>query len=338
MKEKLQSIRTEAVQQVNDAKDLDLLNQLRVRFLGKKGEITQVLKGMGKLTPEERPVIGAMANEVKVEIESLIEERIHKLEEEAKLQRIKEEEIDITLPGQAVEYGKVHPLTSVFTELKRVFIGMGFDIAEGPEIEKDYYNFEALNIPKWHPARDMQDTFFITEDLLLRTHTSPVQVRTMQEGELPIRIIAPGRVYRVDFDATHSPAFHQVEGLVIDKGISFAHLKETVDIMIREMFGQDRKTRFRPSYFPFTEPSAEVDVSCILCDGDGCRLCKGSGWIEIMGCGMVHPRVLEMSNIDPEKYSGFAFGIGIERVAMLKHGIADIRLLFENDLRFLNQF
>ncbi|AZR73669.1 phenylalanine--tRNA ligase subunit alpha [Anoxybacter fermentans] len=339
MKEKLQGIREEAFRLIKEVNDLELLNKLRVRFLGKKGEITGVLKGMGQLLPEERPIIGALANKIKNEIESLIEERKLKLEEEAKLKQIQEEEIDVTLPGQPINYGHVHPLTAILTELKRVFLGMGFDIAEGPEIEKEYYNFEALNIPRWHPARDMQDTFFITEEVLLRTHTSPVQVRTMEKGELPIRIIAPGRVYRVDeLDATHSPNFQQLEGLVVDKGITFGHLKETINVMVKEIFGKDRKTRFRPSYFPFTEPSAEVDVSCILCDGKGCRICKGSGWLEIMGCGMVHPRVLEMSGIDPEQYSGFAFGMGLERIAMLKYGITDIRLFYENDLRFLSQF
>lgn len=338
MKEKLQSIREEALQLVNEARDLEALNQLRVRFLGKKGEITAFLKGLAGLSPEERPVVGALTNELKNEIEALIEERMTVLEKDAKFARIKEETIDITLPGLAVNYGHAHPLTTVFAEIKRIFVGMGFDVAEGPEIEKEYYNFEALNIPYWHPARDMQDSFYITDEVLLRTHTSPVQVRTMQQGHLPIRIIAPGRVYRNDFDATHTPVFHQVEALVIDKGISFAHLKETIDIMVKELFGQDRETRFRPSYFPFTEPSAEVDVSCMLCNGKGCRVCKGTGWLEIMGAGMVHPRVLEMSNIDPEVYSGFAFGMGIERVAMLKFGLTDMRAVYENDLRFLNQF
>ena len=338
MKEKLQAIREEALHLVETANNLEELNQLRVRFLGKKGEITAFLKGLAGLSPEERPVVGALANELKNAIEARIDERMAVLEKEAKSNRIKEEEIDITLPGLAVNYGHAHPLTTVFAEIKRIFVGMGFDIAEGPEIEKDYYNFEALNLPAWHPARDMQDSFYVTEDILLRTHTSPVQVRVMQSGELPIRIIAPGRVYRNDFDATHTPVFHQVEGLVIDQNISFAHLKETIDIMIKQLFGQDRQTRFRPSYFPFTEPSAEVDVSCMLCHGKGCRVCKGTGWLEIMGAGMVHPRVLEMSNIDPERYSGFAFGMGIERVAMLKFGLTDMRAVYENDLRFLSQF
>lgn len=338
MKEQLQSIREEALQLVKEALDLEALNQLRVRYLGKKGEITAFLKGMGQLSPEERPIVGAMANEVKNEIEELIESRMSVLAEADRLKKIQEEEIDITLPGIAVNYGHTHPITTVFAELKRIFIGMGFDVAEGPEIERDYYNFEALNIPKWHPARDMQDSFFITEEILLRTHTSPVQVRTMQKGELPIRIVAPGRVYRVDLDATHSPVFYQIEGLVVDKNISLANLKETLNVMVKSIFGEDRKTRLRPSYFPFTEPSAEVDVSCILCDGAGCRLCKGSGWLEIGGAGMVHPRVLEMSGIDPEEYSGFAFGMGIDRLAMLKYGLVDIRHVYENDLRFLKQF
>ncbi len=338
MKEKLNSIEHEALQLINTANDLDVLNQLRVRFLGKKGEITSVLKGMGQLSPEERPVVGAMANELKNRIETVLEDRKVTLEREAKLQRLQKEEIDLTLPGEPVIYGKAHPLTAVFAELKRIFLGMGFDVAEGPEIETDYYNFEALNIPRWHPARDMQDTFFITDEVLLRTHTSPIQVRTMQKGELPIRIIAFGRVYRVDMDATHIPNFRQIEALVIDKGITFANLKETINVMVKGIFGENRKTRLRPSYFPFTEPSAEVDVSCFVCDGVGCRLCKGSGWLEIGGAGMVHPRVLEMSGIDSEEYSGFAFGMGIERIAMLKTGINDIRLIYENDLRFLNQF
>lgn len=338
MKEKLENIREEALELIEKADDLDTLTELKVRFLGKKGDITAVLKNMGQLPPEERPVVGKMANKLKGEIGSFIDKRQTALEEEAKLKRIKEEEIDVTLPGKEVEYGHLHPLSATFKELKNIFVGMGFDIAEGPEIEDEYHNFEALNIPRWHPARDMQDTFFVNDELVLRTHTSPVQVRTMEKGELPIRIVAPGRVYRVDLDATHSPNFHQLEGLLIDKGINFGHLKETINVMVKEIFGEDRKTRFRPSYFPFTEPSAEVDVSCIMCDGDGCSLCKGTGWLEIMGSGMVHPRVLEMSGIDPEEYSGFAFGMGVERIAMLKYGITDIRLFVENDLRFLKQF
>lgn len=338
MKEQLMNIQKQAIDLINQVTDLDSLNQLRVRFLGKKGEITAVLKSMGQLAPAERPILGALANEVKDQIERTITERKRILDQELKVKRLAAEEIDLTLPGESVTYGKIHPLTAVFTELKEIFLGMGFTIAEGPEIEKEYYSFEALNIPRWHPARDMQDSFYVTEEVLLRPHTSPVQVRTMEKGELPIRIIAPGRVYRVDMDATHSPNFHQIEGLVIDRGINFAHLKATIDVMCKGLFGEDRQTRFRPSYFPFTEPSAEVDVSCIICDGAGCRLCKKTGWLEIMGAGLVHPRVLEMSKIDPEIYSGFAFGLGIERVAMLKYQIDDIRHFYENDLRFLNQF
>lgn len=338
MKEQLQSIREEALRLAHEAQELEALNQLRVRYLGKKGELTALLKGMGQLSAEERPVIGAMVNEVKDEIEGLIEGRMTVLADAERLRKIREEEIDVTLPGIEVAYGHAHPITTVFAELKRMFVGMGFDVAEGPEIEREYYNFEALNMPKWHPARDMQDSFYITEEMLLRTHTSPVQVRVMQKGELPIRIVAPGRVYRVDLDATHSPVFYQIEGLVIDKNISLANLKETLNLMVKGIFGEDRKTRLRPSYFPFTEPSAEVDVSCILCDGAGCRLCKDSGWLEIGGAGMVHPRVLEMSGIDPEEYSGFAFGMGIDRLAMLKYGLVDIRHVYENDLRFLKQF
>lgn len=338
MKEQLEKIKRIAVEAIDAADNLDFLNQLRIRFLGKKGEITGVLKEMGKLSAEERPIIGAVANQVKNKIANLIESKTIELESAAKFARLQEEKIDLTLPGEKIGCGKIHPLTAIYSEVKNIFIGMGFDIAEGPEIEMDYYNFEALNMPRWHPARDMQDSFFITEEVLLRTHTSPVQVRTMEKVDLPIRIIAPGRVYRVDeVDATHSPNFQQVEGLVIDKGINFGNLKATIDIMVKKLFGENRKTRFRPSYFPFTEPSAEVDVSCI-CDGKGCRVCKGNGWVEIMGAGMVHPRVLEMSKIDPEEYSGFAFGIGVERIAMLKYDIPDIRLFYENDLRFLNQF
>lgn len=338
MKEKLASIEKEAIGLISQVSNLDTLNQLRVRFLGKKGEMTAILKTMGQLSPTERPLVGALANEVKNRIEAALADQKKILDQEIKLKQLKAEKIDVTLPGERVSYGKAHPLTSVFAELKQIFLGMGFTIAEGPEIETEYYNFQALNMPRWHPARDMQDSFYITDEVLLRTHTSPVQVRTMEKGELPIRIIAPGRVYRVDMDATHSPNFHQVEGLVIDQGITFAHLKATIDVMCKGLFGEDRQTRFRPSYFPFTEPSAEVDVSCIMCNGEGCRLCKGTGWLEIMGAGLVHPRVLEFSKIDPEIYSGFAFGIGIERVAMLKYQIDDIRYFYENDLRFLNQF
>ena len=294
---------------------------------------------MGKLSAEERPVIGQLANEIRAELDKKITDKTKQLKEIALNEKLKSEAIDVTMPGESVELGHIHPLTAVLNELKDIFIGMGFNIAEGPEVEKDYYNFEALNIPKDHPARDTQDTFYINENVVLRTQTSPVQIRVMENTEPPIRIIAPGRVYRSDaVDATHSPLFHQVEGLVVDKGINMADLKGTLEAFAKRLYGEDTKIRLRPHHFPFTEPSCEIDVSCFKCGGKGCPMCKGEGWIEILGGGMVHPKVLKNGGIDPEVYSGFAFGVGLERLTMFKYNIDDMRLLYENDLRFLSQF
>ena len=339
MKEQLKAISGAAADAFRRADKLEKLEELRVRFLGKKGELTAVMKGMGKLSPEERPVIGQLANEVRSRIEQALEEKKNALEAELQNAKMKRERLDVTMPGRRSAEGGKHPLLTVLDDLKDIFIGMGFTIAEGPEVELDYYNFEALNIPKDHPARDTQDTFYINENLVLRSQTSPVQVRTMENQRPPIRIIAPGRVYRSDaVDATHSPVFHQVEGLVVDKGITMADLKGTLEIFVKKLYGEETRLRFRPHHFPFTEPSAEVDISCFNCGGEGCRVCKGEGWIEILGCGMVHPKVLRMSGIDPEEYSGFAFGIGLERVAMFRYDIDDMRMFFENDVRFLKQF
>lgn len=339
MREKLAKIMEDAMAQIEESGQLDKLNDIRVSFLGKKGELTSVLKSMKDVAPEDRPKVGQMVNEARQKIESRLEERKAAFEQKMLEERIKCETIDVTLPGKRAVIGHRHPNTLTLKELEDIFIGMGYEVVEGPEIEQDYYNFEALNIPADHPAKDEQDTFYITKDILLRTQTSSVQVREMEKGKLPIRMIAPGRVFRSDeVDATHSPSFHQVEGLVVDKNITFADLKGTLAEFARELFGEDTKVKFRPHHFPFTEPSAEVDVTCFKCGGKGCRFCKGSGWIEILGCGMVHPRVLSMSGIDPEKYSGFAFGMGLERIALLKYEIDDMRLLYENDHRFLKQF
>lgn len=340
MQEKLRNIAAQARQVMAEAQDLDSLNELRVRFLGKKGELTQVLRGMGGLSAEERPIIGQLANEVREEIEAELSKRTATLKEELKRARLSREVIDITLPGTVFNRGKLHPLTTVMRQIEDIFLGFGFSIAEGPEVELDYYNFEALNLPKDHPARDMQDSFFITADTLLRTHTSPVQARTYEKNapHVPIKIIAPGKVYRRDDDATHSPMFHQVEGIVVDRHITFGNLKGILQIFAEQMFGPETRTRFRTSFFPFTEPSAEVDISCVMCGGSGCRVCSHTGWLEILGCGMIHPRVLEFGGYNSEEVTGFAFGMGVERIAMLKYGIDDLRLLFENDLRFLAQF
>ncbi len=339
MKEKLQQIRQNVTDLLAETKDLEGLDQLRIRFLGKKGELTAVLKGMGALSSEERPKIGALANEVRTFLEKEIDERKAELSKKLQEEKLKREVIDVTMPGRKQELGHMHPLSQVLDEVQKVFIGMGFQIAEGPEVEYDYYNFEALNIPKNHPARDTQDTFYVEDNIVLRTQTSPMQVRVMEKQKPPIRIIAPGRVYRSDaVDATHSPIFHQIEGLVVDKGVTMADLKGTLEAFIKELYGQDAKVRFRPHHFPFTEPSAEMDVSCFVCGGEGCRVCKGEGWIEILGCGMVHPKVLANCGIDPEVYSGFAFGLGLERIVMRRYGIDDLRLFYENDMRFLNQF
>ena len=337
MKEKLAQIRVEALEQIaSDSADLE---QIKIKYLGKKGELTAVLRGMGALSAEERPVIGQLANEVRSAIEEAIGKKAQELQTKALEQKLKAEKLDVTMPGAPTPVGHVHPLTQVQRELEDIFIGMGFSIVEGPEVELDYYNFQALNIPENHPARDTQDTFYIAENVLLRSQTSPVQVRTMEHQKPPIRIISPGRVYRSDaLDATHSPLFHQLEGLVVDKGITMGDLKGTLEIFAKKLFGESTKIRFRPHHFPFTEPSAEVDVSCFVCGGKGCRLCKGEGWIEILGAGMVHPFVLSNCGIDPEEYSGFAFGLGVERITMTKYGIDDIRLFYENDERFLEQF
>ncbi len=339
MKAKLDQIRERAIAQIKECENTDKLNEIRVGILGKKGELTGILKSMKDVAPEERPQIGQWVNETRAEIEKVLEERYAKMERLVREAKLKAEVIDVTLPAKKPEIGHRHPNTIALEEVERIFIGMGYEVVEGPEVEKDYYNFEALNIPADHPAKDEQDTFYVNGDILLRTQTSGVQVHEMEKGKLPIRMLAPGRVFRADeVDATHSPSFHQIEGLVIDKHITFADLKGTLAEFAKELFGADTKVKFRPHHFPFTEPSAEMDVSCFKCGGTGCRFCKGEGWIEILGCGMVHPHVLEMSGIDPNEYSGFAFGVGLERIALLKYEIDDMRLLYENDIRFLKQF
>lgn len=339
MKEKLEQIKARALEQIEKSDALEKLNEVKVTFLGKKGELTAVLKGMKDVAPEDRPKVGQLVNEVREEIEKVLEDAVKQMERAAREAQMKAEVIDVTLPAAKNCVGHRHPNIIALEEVERIFVGMGYEVVEGPEVEEDYYNFEALNIPEDHPAKDEQDTFYINEKILLRTQTSPVQVREMEKGHLPIRMIAPGRVFRSDeVDATHSPSFHQVEGLVIDKDITFADLKGTLAEFAKELFGEETKVKFRPHHFPFTEPSAEVDVTCFKCGGGGCRFCKGSGWIEILGCGMVHPKVLKMSGIDPEEYSGFAFGMGLERIALLKYEIDDMRLLYENDIRFLKQF
>lgn len=339
MKDRLSKIRQNALNQIEEAGALEKLNDIRVAFLGKKGELTSIMKSMKELAPEERPTFGQMVNETRSEIEKKMEEMKTELARKAREAQLKAEVIDVTLPAKKSNVGHRHPNTIALEEVERIFVGMGYEVVEGPEVEKDYYNFEALNIPANHPAKDEQDTFYINKEFVLRTQTSGTQVHTMETQELPIRMIAPGRVYRSDeVDATHSPCFHQIEGLVIDKHITFADLKGTLAEFARELFGEETKVKFRPHHFPFTEPSAEMDVSCFKCGGKGCRFCKGEGWIEILGCGMVHPRVLRMSGIDPEEYSGFAFGIGLERITLLKYEIDDMRLLYENDTRFLKQF
>ncbi|RNC62939.1 MAG: Phenylalanine--tRNA ligase alpha subunit [Candidatus Dichloromethanomonas elyunquensis] len=340
MKDVIGKVKKETLEQLEKINGMEELHELKVRVMGKKGTLTSLLKQMGGLSPEERPLMGQMINEVRSRLEEEWDAKAKELEKGALAKRLQEERIDISLPGYYLAKGHQHPLSKVIEEIEDIFLGMGFTIAEGPEIETDYYNFEALNLPKDHPARDMQDTFFITEDILLRTQTSPVQIRTMEKmkPQLPVKIIAPGKVFRNDDDATHSPMFHQVEGLMVDKGVRMSDLKGILLYFSRQMFGESREIRLRPSFFPFTEPSAEVDVSCMLCGGEGCRLCKGTGWIEILGSGMVHPRVLEMGGYDSAEVTGFAFGMGVERIAMLKYGIEDMRLLFDNDIRFLEQF
>ncbi len=339
MKQQLEELKKQTLERMQSAASLETLMDVKVNVLGKKGTLTALLKGMKDVPAEERPKVGQMVNEAREEIEKVLNEVTEKLEEMKLESKLKSEVIDVTLPAKKSKMGHRHPNAIAMEEVERIFIGMGYEVVEGPEIETDYYNFEALNIPADHPAKDEQDTFYINDTFLLRTQTSGVQVHEMEKGKLPIRMIAPGRVFRSDeVDATHSPSFHQIEGLVIDKNITFADLKGTLSEFAKELFGEETKVKFRPHHFNFTEPSAEVDVTCFKCKGEGCRFCKGTGWIEILGCGMVHPNVLKMSNIDPEVYSGFAFGIGLERIALLKYEIDDMRLLYENDIRFLKQF
>ena len=341
MKERLEALRIEALAALQHVEHVNALQELRVKYLGKKGALTEVLRGMGGLSAEERPVIGQVVNDVRSAIESVMDEKQHFFQQAETNKRLSEETIDVSLPGRNLATGSIHPLNKVAQEIEDIFIGLGYSVAEGPEVETDYYNFEALNLPKDHPARDMQDTFYITEEILMRTQTSPVQVRTMQasRGETPIRIICPGKVYRRDDDdATHSFQFNQIEGLVVGKNIRMSDLKGTLLQFAQQMFGENSQIRLRPSFFPFTEPSAEVDVTCAQCGGNGCRMCKGTGWLEILGCGMVHPRVLEMGGYDPNEVTGFAFGMGVERIALLKYGIDDIRHFYTNDTRFLSQF
>lgn len=340
MKDKLALIKEQAIQALEAEKHLKGLEDLRVKYLGKKGELTAVLRGMGKVSAEERPIIGQLANEIRATIESLIETKKADLEALEQEKRLAKEVIDVTMPGTKTQIGHLHPIQKTLEEIQNIFLGMGYEIVDGREVETGYYNFDALNLGPDHPARDEQDTFYFTKNMMLRTSTSPVQVHTMEDRKTPpIRIIAPGRVYRSDeVDATHSPVFHQIEGLVIDKDITFGDLKGALAEFAKSLFGDKAQVKFRPHYFPFTEPSAEVDVSCVMCDGKGCSICKGTGWIEVLGCGMVHPKVLEMAGIDPSIYSGFAFGMGLERLAMLKYNIHDLRLFYENDVRFISQF
>ncbi|MFP3124911.1 MULTISPECIES: phenylalanine--tRNA ligase subunit alpha [Bacillaceae] len=341
MEARLKELQQEALEKIEAASELKELNDVRVAYLGKKGPITEVLRGMGKLSAEERPRMGALVNDVREAIQTRLDEKVAQLEQAAIAKQLESETIDVTLPGRPVSVGSHHPLTAVIEEIEDLFIGMGYEIAEGPEVERDYYNFEALNLPKGHPARDMQDSFYITDEILLRTHTSPVQARTMEKNEEkgPIKIICPGKVYRRDDDdATHSHQFMQIEGLVIDKNIRMSDLKGTLQAFAKKLFGEEREIRLRPSFFPFTEPSVEMDISCMMCGGKGCGTCKGTGWIEILGAGMVHPNVLRMAGYDPKEYQGFAFGMGPERIAMLKYGVDDIRHFYTNDVRFLQQF
>lgn len=341
MQEQLQQLQEEAIDKVTNVEDLKALQDIQVAYLGRKGSITEVLRGMGKLSKEERPVIGELANKVRASIQAAIDEKKQLLESAELEKQLAAETIDVTLPGRPVSLGGQHILTSIIEEIEDIFIGLGYEVREGPEVETDYYNFEALNLPKGHPARDMQDTFYITNELLLRTHTSPVQARTMRSlnGSEPIRMICPGKVYRRDSDdATHSHQFTQIEGLYVDKNVRMSDLKGTLDLFAKRIFGEEREIRLRPSFFPFTEPSVEMDISCKVCSGKGCSVCKQSGWIEILGAGMVHPKVLEMAGYDSKVYTGFAFGMGPDRIAMLKYGIEDIRRFYTNDMRFLKQF
>lgn len=339
MKEQLTAIRETALAAIDTADTLAEIEELRVRFLGKKGEVSAILKQLGGLSPQERPVVGQLANEIRADIESALSGAKQALERAAQAQKLADESLDITMPGKRSKIGGLHPINVVLSDMIDIFRSMGFDVVDGPEVETDYYNFEALNVPADHPARDMQDTFYLSDNLLLRTQTSAAQIRTMKTRKPPIRIVCPGRVFRADeVDATHSPVFHQMEGLVVDKNITMCDLKGVLEQFAHEIYGPDTQVKFRPSFFPFTEPSVEVDVTCSECGGKGCRVCKGSGWIEILGAGMVHPNVLRACDIDPEEYSGFAFGIGLDRLTTTRYKISDIRLLFENDTRFLEQF
>jgi len=338
MKEKLEKIRTDALDRTHQCAELSLLAQIQVDYLGRKGALTALLRQTGSLPPEERPAFGKLANKLKVEIEEAVEAKRQRFEREEREASLAQESIDVTLPGIRPDLGHLHPITLMFDEVRRIFESLGFQVATGPEVETEYHNFEALNIPRDHPARDMQDTFYVDDEVVLRTHTSPVQIRTMLSQKPPVRIIAPGKVYRRDDDISHSPMFHQVEGLVVDENITFGDLKGVLEAFLHRLYGPEKALRFRPSFFPFTEPSAEVDIQCVLCDGAGCRTCSHSGWLEILGSGMVHPKVFEAVGYDPEKYTGFAFGVGVDRLAMLKYGIEDIRVLFENNIRFLEQF
>ena len=336
---KLKEIRDKVTEAVKNAGTLEIINDLRVKVIGKKGELTEIMKSMKDIPKEEKPKFGQLVNELRNEVEELLSSTTNRIKSELRQKQLEEETIDVTLPAKKTERGHKHPNQVALEEIERIFTGMGYKVVFGPEVEYDYYNFEALNIPADHPAKDEQDTFYINDKIVLRTQTSPVQVREMEKGKIPIRMIAPGRVFRSDeVDATHSPCFHQVEGMVIDEGITFADLKGTLEAFAKKMFGEDTKVKFRPHHFPFTEPSAEMDVTCFKCGGKGCRMCKGEGWIEILGCGMIHPNVLDRCNVDRSKYSGFAFGIGLERIALLKYEIDDMRLLYENDVRFLKQF
>lgn len=338
MKEQLDGLLKAALAEISEAGTEESLQELKVKYLGKKGAITAVMKGLGALPPEERPIVGQLVNTVKNQLETSLDETLDRVRDASKRERLERERIDVTLPGRRTPRGTKHPITLVIEEISDIFSGLGFQVAEGPEVELDFYNFEALNFPKDHPARDMQDTFFVDDSILLRTHTSPVQVRTMLKHAPPVRIISPGTVYRCDSDATHSPMFHQIEGLMVDSGVTFGDLKGILTTFVTQYFGKDIGVRLRPSFFPFTEPSAEVDIACVMCKGKGCRVCKESGWLEILGAGMIDPEVYRHVGYDPEVISGFAFGMGVERVAMLKYGIGDLRLFFDNDVRFLQQF
>ena len=335
---RLEKLAAEALKELSGAGGIDAALQVKTKFLGRKGEVASLLKELGSLAPEERKKAGEAINAVKVSLEEAFDARIASIEAAGRAEKLRSERVDVTLPGRSIRPGRIHPVTQVMEEIEEIFSGLGFDVAEGPEVELDYYNFEALNLPKDHPARDMQDTFYVSDEVLLRTHTSPVQIRVMEKERPPLRVIAPGTVYRRDSDITHTPMFHQVEGFMVDKGVTFSNLKGVLTHFLHSLFGDKTDIRFRASFFPFTEPSAEVDIRCVMCNGAGCRVCKGSGWLEILGAGMIRPEVFKAVKYDPEEFTGFAFGLGIERIAMLKYGIDDIRMFFENDLRFLRQF